>query len=91
MRGKGGILGRLRLTGGITPAHAGKSISKRIDPVKRWDHPRTCGEKILEDYANETTMGSPPHMRGKAQGMKLKYISTGITPAHAGKRRKKGD
>ena len=30
---------------GITPAHAGKRSQSMINVVKRWDHPRACGEK----------------------------------------------
>ena len=31
--------------GGITPAHAGKRLTKDKKYAYEWDHPRTCGEK----------------------------------------------
>ena len=69
----------------ITPAHAGK---RKIWPIwqhRRKDHPRTCGEKSLKATTSARTTGSPPHMRGKGNLVKVPLVIPGITPAHAGK------
>ena len=90
MRGKAGRLRGLQAGTGITPAHAGKSIcSLRLNMLHR-DHPRTCGEKIASWTVDRVSMGSPPHMRGKAVWKDIKRAEKGITPAHAGKRLRHG-
>ena len=45
MRGKGRQSGQQPLAFGITPAHAGKSITHTATQPRQWDHPRACGEK----------------------------------------------
>ena len=50
---------------GITPAHAGKSMTLPSIANIRGDHPRVCGEKIFVDDWLRHILGSPPHMRGK--------------------------
>ena len=52
---------------GITPAHAGKSFNDFFAVFIVWDHPRTCGEKILTKKELDYCKGSPPHMRGKVK------------------------
>ena len=49
----------------ITPAGAGKTLS-RI-PLRRHtaDHPRRCGENDWRDFLTMQTNGSPPQVRGK--------------------------
>ena len=87
MRGKVSLTFSRKTTDGITPAHAGKSYSqeKRQDHFR--DHPRTCGEKCLQNVAAIEKTGSPPHMRGKVVFHPHISARRGITPAHAGKRR----
>ena len=87
MRGKDKYGKHDLTTDGITPAHAGKSYSqeKRQDHFR--DHPRTCGEKCLQNVAAIEKTGSPPHMRGKVVFHPHISARRGITPAHAGKRR----
>ena len=65
MRGKGNqCCDNLNETG-ITPAYAGKSISKaRVSTASR-DHPRLCGEKRGRITKVRLMTGSPPPMRGK--------------------------
>ena len=53
------------------------------------DHPRVCGEKFLLPLLFEASEGSPPRVRGKAQGVDVMHAGYGITPACAGKRLKK--
>ena len=53
------------LTGGITPARAGKSVITAIHAVQEKDHPRTRGEKGNDSGTLPNKVGSPPHARGK--------------------------
>ena len=85
MRGKG-VSGRkpcycIR----ITPAYAGKSTWKYMPFVTLQDHPRLCGEKMLDSHFSLTLSGSPPPMRGKARRRGDLRVVTRITPAYAGK------
>ena len=50
------------------------------------DHPRTCGEKCTLMLRRRLTVGSLPHMRGKANEGEIQLNLAGITPAHTGKR-----
>ena len=54
---------------GITPAHAGKSNNNLVKKSYKWDHPRTCGEKIPDTIWVNGKTGSPTHMRGKVQDL----------------------
>ena len=86
MRGKVGPIVQLCTSAGITPAYAGKSATLwHFIPVL-WDHPRVCGEKMVYFRSPISCLGSPPHMRGKAEPEGLRQLSGGITPAYAGKR-----
>ena len=89
MRGKGFFdrfdFGRRR----ITPAYAGKSeITNEGSSIRR-DHPRLCGEKQLIAKTAEFLEGSPPPMRGKVYLDQNAEPPAGITPAYAGKSRKR--
>ena len=74
---------------GITPAHAGKSSLIVVSRLKSRDHPRACGEKHKKKPLQQRKKGSPPRMRGKAQKETAAATEEGITPAHAGKRKRK--
>ena len=52
---------------GITPAYAGKSDPEKQPGAARWDHPRVCGEKVLNTFIMVCHVGSPPRMRGKGK------------------------
>ena len=85
MRGK---VMRIKMTGdcgGITPAHAGKSICTFINTPFSRDHPLACGEKCPPEPCMQLCRGSPPRMRGKAGWPEACRDRHGITPAHAGK------
>ena len=69
----------------ITPAHAGKSFSRKAAHTLWEDHPRTRGEKLLFMTLKVLFQGSPPHTRGKAAYRVSQLEKKGITPAHAGK------
>ena len=83
------LLGRLPGMGGrITPAHAGKRLLGRLPGMGGPDHPRACGEKTPVRFYENGVPGSPPRMRGKGVKARYERVAVGITPAHAGKRRR---
>ena len=86
MRGKARHCAAVHGYRGITPAHAGKSFTSFYHCTTFWDHPRTCGEKLIPPLLGFGLTGSPPHMRGKERGSTSRQRRKGITPAHAGKR-----
>ena len=73
----------------ITPAQAGKSPPIWDIFVVIGDHPRTGGEKcpLVSDVI--FGWGSPPHRRGKVPCISIFSQRFGITPAQAGKSRRK--
>ena len=75
----------IRLSGGITPACAGKT-GQRPRHTSVWrDHPRMRGEDRSKTTAYVCLAGSPPHARGRQTQGIHKPPRTGITPACAGK------
>ena len=85
MRGKGANIFIASAYSGITPAYAGKSLLNTDNTTAARDHPRACGEKPPSCPEMSTNEGSPPRMRGKAQGQVMAGFAFGITPAYAGK------
>ena len=85
MRGKVQQLLEGRSELGITPAYAGKRESLTVSKKSRQDHPRVCGEKVVELPPEMIDGGSPPRMRGKAASGGRRHRPAGITPAYAGK------
>ena len=71
---------------GITPAYAGKRVSRSRAKTGEWDHPRVCGEKTPFSENSFTKSGSPPRMRGKVGRTPTFAAVCRITPAYAGKR-----
>ena len=71
---------------GSPPHTRGKVELAQILKIGQADHPRTRGEKDAVTSASRIAPGSPPHTRGKAAERQQRFIQTGITPAHAGKR-----
>ena len=88
-RGKGRLFWLLCQSQRITPAHAGKSEPAGRSRRGKEDHPRTRGEKVFIGHIIPKKSGSPPHTRGKVMSGSFASLSRGITPAHAGKSRKK--
>ena len=70
---------------GITPARAGKSYRLRSWPNTVQDHPRACGEKVINLIQHCQHLGSPPRVRGKDYVIEQRQDYVGITPARAGK------
>ena len=85
MRGKADISAAGDVTGGITPAYAGKSVVFSFCLLLAQDHPRLCGEKQLFSVLLSYHKGSPPPMRGKATIRPTGFKLMRITPAYAGK------
>ena len=73
----------------ITPAYAGKSDIVQLSDCVCGDHPRLCGEKLTSHARKTAFQGSPPPMRGKVTVQCDAMDHGGITPAYAGKRRKR--
>ena len=85
MRGKVNLPDPQPFVLGITPAYAGKSCICSSFRSRFWDHPRLCGEKVHICIHVQNELGSPPPMRGKANGTLGSNTYAGITPAYAGK------
>ena len=85
MRGKAILRSSPAQLVGITPAYAGKrSACSPPSPHSR-DHPRVCGEKVLNTFIMVCHVGSPPRMRGKGDSPPFFWTDSRITPAYAGK------
>ena len=91
MRGKVSVFTSLLSSTGITPAYAGKRILKTGRMIRRWDHPRLCGEKLNRSAGIMQRVGSPPPMRGKVKATPPHTHEPRITPAYAGKRCKRSN
>ena len=72
----------------ITPARAGKTTRREGRTAKIKDHPRACGENLLQGLPSGTYLGSPPRVRGKRHRPGHQPGRRGITPARAGKTRR---
>ena len=89
MRGKACKITQKRTRARITPAYAGKRAYVCSNIMLDGDHPRLCGEKILKMKTDNVILGSPPPMRGKVQQLPDCFRFFGITPAYAGKSRRR--
>ena len=87
MRGKGLEKLAHERRRGITPAYAGKRLSRPAGFAETRNHPRLCGEKDKAKEIGATTKGSPPPVRGKDALPRPLPQKQGITPAYAGKRK----
>ena len=89
MRGKGPYIYSHNARIRITPAYAGKR--KACQEVSRQDedHPRLCGEKFIFSFIVCLILGSPPPMRGKVIDTLSGKFVIRITPAYAGKSRRR--
>ena len=85
VRGKDGPRVYYIPNSGITPAYAGKSRKNGTCNRQIWDHPRVCGEELSAIGGMYYELGSPPRMRGRVIRGLATRITSGITPAYAGK------
>ena len=49
----------------ITPASAGKTLTRKAQEMTLRDHPRECGKNELPIALRPSTTGSPPRVREK--------------------------
>ena len=66
MRGKGSECSHNHPSQRITPAYAGKSSRFGCGFLRRWDHPRLCGEKLPAEGKNVDTERITPAYAGKS-------------------------
>ena len=74
---------------GITPACAGKTTLRERRSMRPRDHPRVCGENSIQCFPRWQKMGSPPRVRGKLYERRQEKRYSGITPACAGKTKRR--
>ena len=67
------------------PAYAGKTAVEHLIIRNTGDHPRIRGEDSLVQQVDTSTLGSPPHTRGRPGRIRGEVNRSGITPAYAGK------
>ena len=73
------------MTGGLIPAHAGKTQTEWADGSPHPAHPRSRGENARGIAMMCTTHGSSPLTRGKLSAEKSVFLTGRLIPAHAGK------
>ena len=71
--------------GGITPARAGKTCRSGRFYHGLQDHPRSCGKDRYTSTQRTPSKGSPPLVRERHNILLTNTLTTGITPARAGK------
>ena len=77
------------MTGGLIPAHAGKTGWAPTVPGWRWAHPRSRGENGAPFSPIFQALGSSPLTRGKRWCPPPGRSTGGLIPAHAGKTSRK--
>ena len=75
---------------GIIPACAGNTAGFRLCSNGCGDHPRVCGEHMLEILLSAPSSGSSPRVRGTPECRRVLYAGTGIIPACAGNTARNG-
>ena len=73
------------ITGGLIPAHAGRTDLCRADGEVTEAHPRSRGENICPRCLTDRQEGSSPLTRGKQSHNEEDRGERGLIPAHAGK------
>ena len=73
----------------ITPACAGKTVAYGKNQGSFKDHPRVCGENRFYKRRTNVVEGSPPRVRGKLFFYVSPICYIRITPACAGKTKRK--
>ena len=72
-------------TGGLIPAHAGKTARAAFPAATSRAHPRSRGENSSRSGPGAIGPGSSPLTRGKLQSIRPRSHRPGLIPAHAGK------
>ena len=84
-RGKLAVDRRDRDSGGLIPAHAGKTSRSTSTASTEWAHPRSRGENCVSHFECLSELGSSPLTRGKLAHDSTSRFVVGLIPAHAGK------
>ena len=84
-RGKRGLHNQGLEGGRLIPAHAGKTLRRRLLRVNLRAHPRSRGENALASARGCESYGSSPLTRGKPRPGKRPRVAYRLIPAHAGK------
>ena len=69
----------------ITPAYAGRIALPFSLPAFPGDHPRIRGKNLRQVIQWVVIPGSPPHTREEFEASEEYPVSSGITPAYAGR------
>ena len=84
LRGTPDVYPFLPVWGGIIPALAGNTTNVWMPAMRARDHPRACGEHVIQVASQHGHQGSSPRLRGTLVGVGTSSISSGIIPALAG-------
>ena len=84
MRGTPPEQSDIRPEQGIIPADAGNTSTTAILSIPGRDHPRGCGEHLINIAHMSSDRGSSPRMRGTQWGQGVSDLEPGIIPADAG-------
>ena len=68
----------------IIPAYAGSTRKLQPDECVPMDHPRVCGEHLIDPSNPKDPGGSSPRMRGAPVPSEIAIPGVGIIPAYAG-------
>jgi len=66
------------------PARAGNARHRHRAHHRLPVHPRTCGERDRDAFAESSWAGSSPHVRGTPQLLQIRQLITRFIPARAG-------
>ena len=69
---------------GIIPADAGITTIRAANANYDRDHPRGCGEHMVDVLSSMFNQGSSPRMRGARTGLSPDALQARIIPADAG-------
>ena len=72
-------------SGGLIPAHAGKTKAPPPESITTAAHPRSRGENVMGGCPRTRRVGSSPLTRGKQAVALVFLLIAGLIPAHAGK------
>ena len=85
MRGKHRIAGNMTYQPRNIPAYAGKTLWTVDDLLFYGEHPRVCGENLVDTIVSNQSEGTSPRMRGKHElAFAVRKTARNI-PAYAGK------
>ena len=84
-RGKRMVTAYNTRTGGLIPAHAGKTIFPSFGRRTKPAHPRSRGENRMSVAVTDSGLGSSPLTRGKRNLLAGRNFGQRLIPAHAGK------